>query len=143
MRMASEGRLGNMLFYGQPGLGKTSAARMLIEQVEADTLQINGSLDTGIDTFRTVFVLWASACSLFDRQKVCFIDEGDYLSLNAQAALRGLIEAYPHVAFLMTANDYVKVDPHSGPAACLSLLIYRPRTNRKSSRAYALAMNSD
>ena len=110
-RMATEGRLRNVLFYGQPGLGKTSAARILIEQVEADTLQINGSLDTGIDTFRTVFVSWASACSLFNRQKVCFIDEADYLSSNAQAALRGLIEAYPNVAFLLTANDFAKIDP--------------------------------
>ena len=111
VRMATEGRLRNVLFYGQPGLGKTSAARILIEQVEADTFEMNGSLNTGIDTFRTVFVLWASACSLFNRQKVCFIDEADYLSSNAQAALRGLIEAYPNVAFLLTANDFAKIDP--------------------------------
>ena len=110
-RMARERKLMNMLFYGKPGLGKTSAARTLITSVEADEYEINGSLDAGIDTFRTDFVVWASSCSLSDGPKVCFIDEGEKLSANAQAALRGVIETYGHIAFLMTANDYTKLDP--------------------------------
>lgn len=109
-RMGREGRLMNMLFYGKPGVGKTSAARILIKIVNADVFEINGSLDTGIDTFRTVLVPWASLCSMEGEPKVCFIDECEKLSANAQAALRGLIEEYPKVAFLMTANDISKLD---------------------------------
>ena len=110
-RMARERALMNMLFYGRPGLGKTSAASILISSVGADDYVINGSLDAGIDTFRTDFVPWASDCSLWDEPKVCFIDECEKLSANAQAALRGVIETCGHVAFLMTANDYTKLDP--------------------------------
>ena len=99
-----------MMFYGEPGIGKTSAARIVIASVEADDYEINGSLETGIDTFRTDFVLWASSCSLCGGPKVCFIDECEKLSANAQAALRGVIEEYGHVTFLMTANDHLKLD---------------------------------
>ena len=109
-RMAREGQLTNMLFYGNPGVGKTSAARILIKRVEADDYEINGSLDTGIDAIRDL-VRWASSCSLFGKSKVCFVDECEFLSSNAQAALRGLIEKYPRVTFLMTANDIRKLDP--------------------------------
>ena len=109
-RMVAEGRLMNMMFYGEPGIGKTSAARIVIAIVEAEDYEINGSRETGIDTFRTDFVLWASSCSLCGGAKVCFIDECEKLSANAQAALRGVIEEYGHVTFLMTANDHLKLD---------------------------------
>jgi replication-associated recombination protein RarA len=109
-RMVRERTLMNMMFYGEPGIGKTSAARIVIASVEADDYEINGSLDAGIDTFRTDFVPWASSCSLCGGPKVCFIDECEKLSANAQAALRGVIEEYGHVTFLMTANDHLKLD---------------------------------
>lgn len=78
--------------------------------MEADDYEINGSLDAGINTFRTDFVLWASSASLCGGPKVCFIDEGEKLSANAQAALRGVIEEYGHVSFLMTANEHLNLD---------------------------------
>ena len=109
--IARGGPLQNMLFYGKPGIGKTSAARILIARVEADAIEINGSLETGIDACRTGLVMWSSSCSLFGEQKVCLVDECEYLSRNAQAALRGLIEKRQHVRFLMTANDVAKLDP--------------------------------
>ena len=109
-RMVAERRLMNMMFYGEPGIGKTSAARIVIASLKADAHEINGSRETGIDTFRTDFVLWASSCSLCGGPKVCFIDECEKLSANTQAALRGVIEEYGHVTFLMTANDHLKLD---------------------------------
>lgn len=109
-QMVRERRLLNMMFYGEPGIGKTSAARIVIASVEADDYEINGSLDAGINTFRTDFVSWASSCSLCGGPKICFIDECEKLSANAQAALRGVIEEYGHVTFLITANDHLKLD---------------------------------
>lgn len=109
-RMVNERKVLNMMFYGEPGIGKTSAARIVIASVEADDYEINGSLDAGIKTFRTDFVSWASSCSLCGGPKICFIDECEKLSANAQAALRGVIEEYGHVTFLITANDHLKLD---------------------------------
>lgn len=109
-RMVAERKLMNMMFYGEPGIGKTSAARIVVASVEADDYEINGSLDAGINTFRTDFIPWASSCSLCGGPKVCFIDECEKMSANAQAALRGVIEEYGHVTFLMTANDHLKLD---------------------------------
>ena len=100
----------HLLLYGRAGVGKTSAARILIQNLEADAYEINGSLDTGIDAFRHDFDRWASSCSLIGGPKVCFIDECEKLSANAQAALRGVIEAFGNVAFLMTANDISRLD---------------------------------
>jgi replication factor C small subunit len=78
--------------------------------VEADDCEINGSRDAGINTFRTDFDPWASSCSLSGGPKVCFIDDCEKMSVNAQAALRGVIEEYGHVTFLLTANDHLKLD---------------------------------
>jgi replication-associated recombination protein RarA len=108
-RMAKTGRLQNMLFHGEPGMGKTSAVQILIKRVDAEPYELNGSLDGKIDTFRSEFETWASSCSLSGKRKVCFIDECEYLSRNSQGALRGLIEKYSHIPFLMTANDISKL----------------------------------
>jgi replication-associated recombination protein RarA len=109
--MARTGNLQNMLFHGHPGVGKTSAARILLTTIDAETYELNGSLNAGINTFRNEFETWAAACSLLGKQKVCFIDECEYLSRNSQAALRGVIEEYAHIPFLMTANDPSKLHP--------------------------------
>ena len=88
-RMARTGKLQNMLFHGEPRVGKTSAARILIKRTDAEPYELNGSLNAGIDTLRNEFENWASTCSLSGKRKVCFIDECEYLSRNSQAALRG------------------------------------------------------
>jgi replication-associated recombination protein RarA len=69
-RMARAGKLQNMLFHGEPGVGKTSAAQILIKRVDAEPYELNGSLSTGIDTFRSEFERWASSCSLSGKHKV-------------------------------------------------------------------------
>ena len=110
-RMAEQRMPMNMLFYGQPGVGKTSAARILLNKLDADYCEINGSMETGIEHVRKNIEMFCVSMSMFSAVKVCFIDECEYLSMNAQASLRGLIEKCTHVRFLLTANDIKKMHP--------------------------------
>ena len=98
----------NMIFHGKPGLGKTSAAQILIKGLDAFAYRVNGSLRTGIEVVRDLQVFCRDP-SLFGEMKVCFIDECEFLSPNAQAGLRGLIEQAHGVPFIMTANDISKL----------------------------------
>jgi replication-associated recombination protein RarA len=100
----------NMILYGKPGLGKTSAAQILLRSLDAFPLRINGSMRTGIDVVREM-EKFCEGLSIYGEMKVCFIDECEYLSANAQAGLRGLIEQAHGVPFVMTANDISKLHP--------------------------------
>ena len=100
----------NMIFYGKPGSGKTSAAKIFTQKDAFDVLIINGSLDTSIDVVRTKIMNFVSSYSLFAHQKICFIDEADYLSKSSQASLRGVIEqSSSNCRFIFTANDMSKM----------------------------------
>jgi replication-associated recombination protein RarA len=110
-RMVERRSLLNMLFYGKPGLGKTSAAGILVQKLKADVYEINGSLWTGVSHVRTNLEAYCSSLSLQSDIKVCLIEECEYLSANAQAALRNIIEKSTHVRFLMTGNDISKLQP--------------------------------
>jgi replication factor C small subunit len=131
----------NLLFYGKPGLGKTSAARIFTKARDCnneeiyDSIEINGSLQTGIDSVRTIIDGFASTVSLFGRFKICFIDEADYLSSNAQASLRGVIERFSHnTRFIMTVNDLNKIS-----AALQSRMICIPFDINASNRTATIA----
>ena len=111
-RMVESGTIMNMIFYGKPGLGKTSAARVITKTIGADVYEINGSSMTGVDTVRNTVEGYASSVSLYKRPKICFIDEADYLSKNAQAALRQVIERTSrNCRYLFAVNDISKLMP--------------------------------
>ena len=100
----------NMIFYGKPGSGKTSAAKLFTESENFDSLTINGSLDTSIDIVRNKIVNFATSMSLYQHHKICFIDEADYLSKSSQASLRGVIEETSiNCRYIFTANDMSKI----------------------------------
>ncbi len=102
----------NMTFYGKPGIGKTSAARILFKEMDADVFELNGSFNSGDKTMLQEIRSYAYTMSLFEKPKVCFIDEADYLSKEVQASLRGLIEGVSHnTRFIMTVNDIDKMTP--------------------------------
>jgi DNA polymerase III delta prime subunit len=110
----------NMLFYGKPGTGKTSAAKIFTDNEMFDTLTINGSLETSVEDVRSQIRNFSSASSLFGHQKIIFIDEADYLSKNAQAGLRKVIEdTSDNCRFIFTANELKKIQP----ALCSRLLL--------------------
>ena len=101
----------NMILYGSPGMGKTSAARLLKASFGLNCFEINGSLETGVSAIRQLEAAANSLC-LFEGPRVCFIEEAEFLSLNAQAGLRALIErSYKTCRFILTANDIRKFHP--------------------------------
>jgi len=100
------GELPNMLFAGTAGLGKTTIARALCNELKLDYILINGSEEGNIDTLRTKIKQFASSVSLQGGYKVVILDEADYLNpQSTQPALRGFIEEFANNArFLLTCN---------------------------------------
>ena len=90
--MVDAGELQNMLFSGTAGLGKTTIAKALCNELGLDYILINGSEEGNIDTLRGKIKQFASSVSLSGGVKVCILDEADYLNpQSTQPALRGFI----------------------------------------------------
>jgi|TARA_B100001094_G_C18080115_1_gene744711 DNA polymerase III delta prime subunit len=104
--MVSSGELQNMLFTGTAGLGKTTAARALCNELNLDYIIINGSEEGNIDTLRGKIKQFASTVSLMGGYKVVILDEADYLNpQSTQPALRGFIEQFSdNCRFILTCN---------------------------------------
>jgi replication-associated recombination protein RarA len=109
----------NMIFHGKPGSGKTSAAQIICDDERFEVIKINGSLLTGIDIVRNKIQNFANSMSILNQKKIVFIDEADYMSKNAQASMRGLIEdTSRNCRYIFTANEVSKI--HS--ALCSRLI---------------------
>ena len=95
----------NLILAGPAGVGKTSLARALCNEVDADLMFINASLDRGIGDVRTTVAQFASCSSMFGGIKVVLLDEADNLTADSQKALRALIEEFQgHCRFILTCN---------------------------------------
>jgi len=97
----------HLLFTGPAGTGKTTLAKILVNSLDIDTydfLQVNASRDNGVDFLKSKIEGFVSTMPFGDL-KIVLLDEADYLSHNAQAILRGLMETYQSQArFILTAN---------------------------------------
>ena len=104
--------LPHLLLYGKAGTGKTTLAKILVKNIECDYLYINASDENSVDTVRNKVRHFASTVGFKDL-KVIILDECDYITPNAQAALRNLMETFSkHCRFILTCN-YVEriIDP--------------------------------
>lgn len=103
--MSKADRIQNMIFAGPAGCGKTTVALALCEEVDADVMFINASLENGIDVLRNKITQFASTVSLTEAKKVVILDEAEYLTNSIQSALRGFIEEFSaNVSFILTCN---------------------------------------
>ena len=105
-QIVNGGELHNMLLTGTAGLGKTTVAKALCNELDLDYLLINGSEESGIDTLRNKIKQFASSVSLQGGYKVVILDEADYLNpQSTQPALRGFIEEFSgNCRFILTCN---------------------------------------
>jgi DNA polymerase III delta prime subunit len=99
-----KGDFPNLLLHGGPGTGKTTAAKLIINNIDCDSIYMNCSDENGIDVIREKVKAFASSAS-FKPLKVVILDEADFLTVNAQAALRNIIETFSlHTRFIFTCN---------------------------------------
>ena len=103
----------NLLLAGGAGVGKTTIAKAMCNEVGCDYMVINGSDENGVDTIRVKIKNYASSVSLSGGRKVVILDEADYLTPNAQAILRNAIEEFAsNCSFIFTCNYKNKIiDP--------------------------------
>jgi DNA polymerase III delta prime subunit len=106
------GDVPHLLFYGKAGTGKTTLAKLIVNSIDCDHIIINASDENNVDTVRTKVKGFASTIG-FRNSKIVILDEFDYMTPNAQAILRNLMETFSkHCRFILTCNYVEKViDP--------------------------------
>ena len=113
----------NMLLYGGAGTGKSTLAKLIVHNLDCDSLLINASDERGIETIRDKVQGFASVAS-FKPLKVVILDEADFLTIQAQASLRNIIETFSRTTrFIMTCN-YVEriIDPLQSRCQVLKII---------------------
>ena len=136
------GDLPHLLLYGKAGTGKTTLAKLLVNNIECDYLYINASDENNVDTVRTKVKNFASTVGFKD-MKVIILDECDYITPNAQAALRNLMETFSkHCRFILTCN-YVEriIDPIQ--SRCQSFQIIPPSKTEVAKHLHSILIQEN
>ena len=119
------GDIPHLLLHGKAGTGKTTLAKLLVSNIDCDQMYVNASDENNVETVRNKIKMFASSVGFKDL-KVIILDECDFLTPNAQAALRNLMETFSkHCRFILTCN-YVEriIDPIQ--SRCQSFQIIPP-----------------
>jgi len=119
----SQNDIQNLIFYGPPGTGKTTLAKLIVNNLNCDHLYINTSDERGIETIRDKVSSFASVAS-FKSIKVIILDEADFLTIQAQASLRSVIETFSRsTRFILTCN-YIEriIDPLQSRCQVLKII---------------------
>ena len=103
------GEVPHLLFFGKAGTGKTTLAKLIVNSINCDHIIINASDENNVDTVRNKVKNFASTIGFKD-SKIVILDEFDYMTPNAQAILRNLMETFSkHCRFILTCNYVEKV----------------------------------
>ena len=113
LEFVAAGELPNVTFSGGPGVGKTTAAKAVLDELGLTYMMVNGSEESGIDVLRTKIKNFASTVSLHGGRKYLILDEADYLNpQSTQPALRGFIEEFSaNCGFILTCNYVNRIIP--------------------------------
>lgn len=133
----------NLLLTGRAGVGKTTVARAMLDQLDADYIVINGSMHGNIDTLRTDILNFASTVSFSGGRKYVILDEADYLNPNStQPALRNFMEEYSkNCGFILTCNFKNKlIDPLISRCSVIEFSIPKEDKPKLAMRFYKRVM---
>ncbi|MCH2679223.1 MAG: AAA family ATPase, partial [Alphaproteobacteria bacterium] len=113
----------HILLYGPAGTGKTTAAKLITTNLDCDSIYINCSDENGIETIREKVKSFASAAT-FRALKVVIMDEADFLTINAQAALRNVIESFSKTTRFVFTCNYIEriIDPIQSRTSVFEIL---------------------
>jgi DNA polymerase III delta prime subunit len=141
-----EGTIPHLLLSGDPGTGKTTLAKVLINELgvnEFDVLEINASRENGIDALRDRINGFVQTMP-FGKFKVVLLDEADYLTQAAQAALRNDMEAYADtVRYILTCNYEHKIIPALRESRCYKFHIAKPDMTDFTTRAATVLLTEN
>lgn len=131
----------NLIFYGPAGTGKTTLAKLIVQNLDCDHLYINASDERGIETIRDKVSSFASVAS-FKPIKVIILDEADFLTIQAQASLRNIIETFSRTTrFIMTCNFVERIiDPLQSRCHVLKVV---PPTKKDVAKHLAWIMDQE
>ena len=131
----------NLIFYGSAGTGKTTLAKLIIKNLDCDHIYINASDERGIETIRDKVSGFASVAS-FKPIKVVILDEADFLTIQAQASLRNIIETFSRTTrFIMTCNFVERIiDPLQSRCQVLKII---PPSRGDAARYLANVMSQE
>ena len=131
----------NLIFYGPAGTGKTTLAKIIVTNLDCDHLYINASDERGIETIRDKVQGFASVAS-FKPLKVVILDEADFLTIQAQASLRNIIETFSRTTrFIMTCNFVERIiDPLQSRCHVLKIV---PPTKKDVARHLAWVLDQE
>ena len=131
----------HLLLYGRAGTGKTTLAKIVVNNIECDHLYINASDENSVDTVRFKIRSFASSVGFKD-MKVIILDEADYMTPNAQASLRNLMETFSkHCRFILTCN-YVErvIDPIQSRCQCYKVI---PPSKKDVAKHLGMVFNNE
>jgi DNA polymerase III delta prime subunit len=122
------GEIPHLLLYGNPGVGKTSLAKLLVSSLDCDSLMINASDENGIDVIRNRIKGFVSTIG-FRNIKIIILDESDFLTIQSQSVLRNLMETFSkHSRFILTCN-YLERISEAIRSRCQEFEITPPHKN--------------
>lgn len=131
----------NMLFFGPAGSGKTTLAKLIVKNLDCDYILINASDERGIETIRDKVSSFAGSAS-FKPLKVVILDEADFLTIQAQASLRNVIERFSRTTrFILTCNFVERIiDPLQSRCQVLKVV---PPSKKETAKHLAWVLNEE